>query len=81
MTLRIPAGVNTLEIASLTEDGAPNIDKIEFVRADSGTTVLRKIAPAEISKTRTGKQFYVNGRAVNALRAGNCKAMQPTFAK
>ena len=79
--LKIPAGVNTLEIASLTEDGAPNIDKIEFVRADSGTTVLRKIAPAEVSRARTGKQFYVNGRAVNALRAGDRKAVQPTFAK
>ena len=81
LTLKIPAGVNTLEIASLTEDGAPNIDKIEFVRADSGTTVLRKIAPAEVSRARTGKQFYVNGRAVNARRAGNRKAVQPTFAK
>ena len=81
LTLKIPAGVNALEIVSLTEDGAPNIDKIEFVRGDSGTTVLRKIAPAEVSKVRTGKQFYVNGRVVNALRAGNRKAVQPTFAK
>ncbi|MBS7272046.1 MAG: family 43 glycosylhydrolase [Fibrobacter sp.] len=81
LTLKIPAGVNTLEIASLTEDGAPNIDKIEFVRADSGTTVLHKVAPAEVSKARTGKRFYVNGRAVNALRAGNRKAVQPTFTK
>ena len=73
--IKHPAGVNTLEIASLTEDGAPNIDKIEFVRADSGTTVLRRVVPAEISKARTGKQFYVNGRAVNALRAGGHKAV------
>jgi hypothetical protein len=81
LTLKIPAGINTLEIASLTEDGAPNIDKIEFVRGDSGTTVLRRVAPAEVSKARTGKRFYVNGRAVNALRADNRKAVQPTFAK
>ena len=74
LTLKIPAGVNTLEIASLTEDGAPNIDKIEFVRADSGTTVLRKVAPAEVSKARTGKRFYVNGRAVNTLRAKGAHA-------
>ena len=33
------------------------------------------------SKKRTGKRFYVNGRAVNTLQTINRKTTQPTFAK
>lgn len=66
MTLKIPAGVNSLTLSSLTADGAPNIDKIEFIQEGNGTTklqTLRGFNPLQ----KSGRSFYVNGRFVDQL--------------
>ena len=58
----------TSTITSLTADGGPNIDRIEFVRADSGTTVLQRI-PVRSNAFRNGnRNFLVNGRSAGALK-------------
>ena len=68
VTLKLPAGASTITIASLTADGGPNIDRIEFVRADSGTTVLQRI-PVRSNAFRNGsRNFLVNGRSAGALK-------------
>lgn len=66
--LKLPAGASTITITSLTADGGPNIDRIEFVRADSGTTVLQRI-PVRSNAFRNGsRNFLVNGRSAGALK-------------
>ncbi|SHL76473.1 Arabinogalactan endo-1,4-beta-galactosidase [Fibrobacter sp. UWT2] len=68
VTLKLPAGASTITIASLTKDGGPNIDRVEFVRADSGTTVLQRI-PVRSNAFRNGsRNFLVNGRSAGALK-------------
>lgn len=49
VTLKMPAGVSTVTVTSLTADGGPNIDKIEFVsKQEGGTTkILRGATVAE----------------------------------
>ena len=87
--LKLPAGASTITIASLTKDGGPNIDRIEFVDknavipvnpgdsvvGDSGTTVLQRI-PVRSNAFRNGsRNFLVNGRSAGALknRSGKIK--------
>lgn len=86
VTLRLPAGASAITIASLTKDGGPNIDRIEFVDknaiipvnpavGDSGTTVLQRI-PVRSNMLRNGsRNFLVNGRSAGALknRSGKIK--------
>ena len=75
VTLKLPAGASAITITSLTADGGPNIDRIEFVRADSGTTVLQRI-PVRSNTLRNGsRNFLVNGRSAGALknRSGKIK--------
>ena len=82
VTLKLPAGASTITIASLTKDGGPNIDRIEFVNknavipvnpgdsvvGDSGTTVLQRI-PVRSNAFRNGsRNFLVNGRSAGALK-------------
>ena len=82
VTLKLPAGASTITIASLTKDGGPNIDRIEFVNknavipvnpgdsvvGDSGTTVLQRI-PVRSNTLRNGdRNFLVNGRSAGALK-------------
>ena len=82
VTLRLPAGASAITIASLTKDGGPNIDRIEFVNknavipvnpgdsavGDSGTTVLQRI-PVRSNTLRNGsRNFLVNGRSAGALK-------------
>lgn len=89
VTLKLPAGASTITIASLTKDGGPNIDRIEFVNknavipvnpgdsvvGDSGTMVLQRI-PVRSNTLRNGsRNFLVNGRSAGALknRSGKIK--------
>lgn len=87
VTLRLPAGASTITIASLTKDGGPNIDRIEFVDknavvpvnpgdsvvGDSGTTVLKKIPVRSGMLRKDGRAFYVNGRGVGCQKASVIK--------
>lgn len=75
VTLKLPAGASTITIASLTKDGGPNIDRIEFVRADSGTTVLQRIPVRSNMLRNCSRNFLVNGRSAGALknRSGKIK--------
>ena len=82
VTLRLPAGASAITIASLTKDGGPNIDRIEFVDknavvpvnpgdsavGDSGTTVLQRIPVRSNTLRNGGRNFLVNGRSVGALK-------------
>ena len=82
VTLRLPAGASTITIASLTKDGGPNIDRIEFVNknavipvnpgdsvvGDSGTTVLQRIPVRSNTLRNGGRNFLVNGRSAGALK-------------
>ena len=55
-------------------------DSTEISAGDS-TTFVRPLPQRRPNMQRPGRLFYVNGRSVNARRAGNRKAMQPTFTK
>jgi hypothetical protein len=55
-------------------------DSTEISAGDS-TTFVRTLPQRRQNMQQPGRLFYVNGRSVNALRAGNRKAIQPTFAK
>lgn len=82
VTLRLPAGASTITIASLTKDGGPNIDRIEFVNknavvpvnpgdsavGDSGTTVLQRIPVRSNTLRNGGRNFLVNGRSAGAMK-------------
>lgn len=82
VTLRLPAGASSITIASLTKDGGPNIDRIEFVNknavipvnpgdsavGDSGTTVLQRIPVRSNTLRNGGRNFLVNGRYAGALK-------------
>lgn len=82
VTLRLPAGASAITIASLTKDGGPNIDRIEFVNknavipvnpgdsavGDSGTTVLQRIPVRSNTFRNGGRNFLVNGRSAGALK-------------
>ena len=82
VTLRLPAGASAITIASLTKDGGPNIDRIEFVNknavvpvnpgdsavGDSGTTVLQRIPVRSNTLRNGGRNFLVNGRYAGALK-------------
>jgi hypothetical protein len=82
VTLKLPAGASTITIASLTKDGGPNIDRIEFVNknavipvnpgdsvvGDSGTTVLQRIPVRSNTLRNGGRNFLVNGRSAGALK-------------
>ena len=89
VTLKLPAGASTITIASLTKDGGPNIDRIEFVNknavipvnpgdsvvGDSGTTVLQRMPVRSNTLRNGGRNFLVNGRSAGALknRSGKIK--------
>lgn len=82
VTLRLPAEASSITIASLTKDGGPNIDRIEFVNknavipvnpgdsavGDSGTTVLQRIPVRSNTLRNGGRNFLVNGRYAGALK-------------
>ena len=82
VTLKLPAGASAITIASLTKDGGPNIDRIEFVDknavvpvnpgdsavGDSGTTVLQRIPVRSNTLRNDGRNFLVNGRSAGALK-------------
>jgi hypothetical protein len=82
VTLRLPAGASAITIASLTKDGGPNIDRIEFVDknavvpvnpgdsavGDSGTTVLQRIPVRSNTLRNGGRNFLVNGRSAGTMK-------------
>ena len=76
VTLKMPAGASAITITSLTKDGGPNIDRVEFVGkipenqsvSDSGETTVLKRIPVRRSMSAGSRSFYVNGRSVNNLK-------------
>lgn len=79
VVLKMPQGVSSITIASLTEDGGPNIDKIEFIdesTKDSSetakdstgekTTALRGATIAE-----SVMKFELNGRTLIVYHEGH----------
>lgn len=64
LTLKMPAGVSTITVTSLTADGGPNIDNIEFVSNAGGTTgILRGATAAEAglaSYDKVGRVLRIN---------------------
>ena len=69
------AGASTVKIESLTEDGGPNIDKIEFIAAkkENTTAIAKKILQQNMNLRRSGKTFFVNGRSTGRDRASYIK--------
>lgn len=79
-TLNLPEGKSIIKIKSLSADGAPNIDKLEFVVAEQKaaetdsskreeTTALHRGLPhADLNMRGNGRYFYVNGRSMNGLK-------------
>ncbi|MBR6855642.1 MAG: glycosyl hydrolase 53 family protein [Fibrobacter sp.] len=73
--LNMPAGASSVKIESLTEDGGPNIDKIEFIAAkkENTTAIAKKILQQNMNLRRSGKTFFVNGRSTGRNRASYIK--------
>ncbi|MDY6331834.1 MAG: glycosyl hydrolase 53 family protein [Fibrobacter sp.] len=73
--LNMPAGASTVKIESLTEDGGPNIDKIEFIAAkkENTTAIAKKILQQNMNLRRSGNTFFVNGRSTRRNRASYIK--------
>lgn len=79
-SLTLPKGKSLVKIASLTDDGTPNIDKLEYVIAgndgaasDSTTqAILKRRLEQNRDNLRMhngGRAFFVNGRAVRGNSA------------
>lgn len=89
VTLRLPAGASAITIASLTKDGGPNIDRIEFasaretaligdqnqdsVQTETPQAIARKTLQQNMSLRKNGRAFYVNGRGVGRQKASVIK--------
>lgn len=73
--LNMPAGASSVKIESLTEDGGPNIDKIEFIAAkkENTTAIAKKILQQNMNLRRSGNTFFVNGRSTRRNRASYIK--------
>lgn len=72
-SLTLPEGKSIVTLRSLTDDGAPNIDKIEYVLEekpiDETTGLVRKNSShAMMNMDKKGRYFYVNGRSLNSLK-------------
>ena len=73
--LNMPAGASSVKIESLTEDGGPNIDKIEFIAAkkENTTAIAKKILQQNMNLRRSDNTFFVNGRSTRRNRASYIK--------
>jgi hypothetical protein len=73
--LNMPAGASTVKIESLTEDGGPNIDKIEFVvtKKENTTAIAKRILQQNMNLRRSGKTFFVNGRSTGHNKASHIR--------
>ena len=81
VALKMPAGASTITIASLTKDGGPNIDRIEFAAAqetaligdslqtETPQAIARKTLLQNMNLRKNGKTFFVNGRSVSRNKA------------
>lgn len=68
-SLTLPAGKSIVTFKSLTDEGAPNIDKIEFVKLEKTTGIAQRITPRhDVNMRGNSRYFYVNGRSMNTLQ-------------
>lgn len=66
-SLGLPEGKSILTFKSLTADGAPNLDRIEYVIEDV-TAIRKRNISAGLKMRKNARAFYINGRAVNENR-------------
>lgn len=66
-SLGLPEGKSILTFKSLTADGAPNLDRIEYVIEDV-TAIRKRNISAGLKMRRNARAFYINGRTVNENR-------------
>jgi len=73
--LNMPAGASAVKIESLTEDGGPNIDKIEFAvtKKENTTAIAKRILQQNMNLRRSGKTFFVNGRSTGHNKASHIR--------
>ena len=68
-SLTLPAGKSIVTFKSLTDEGAPNIDKIEFVKLEKTTGIAQRITSRhDVNMRGNSRYFYVNGRSMNTLQ-------------
>jgi hypothetical protein len=79
-SLTLPAGKNIVTFKSLTDEGAPNIDKVEFVKNEENKDssdvklqeetigIAQRITPRhDVNIRGNSRYFYVNGKSMNTL--------------
>lgn len=66
-SLGLPEGKSILTFKSLTADGAPNLDRIEYVIEDV-TAIRKRNISAGLKMRKNARAFYINGRTVNENR-------------
>lgn len=65
-SLTLPVGKNIVTFKSLTDEGAPNIDKVEFVKLEKTTGIEQRISQRhDVNMRGNSRYFYVNGRSMN----------------
>ena len=77
-SLTLPAGKSIVTFKSLTDEGAPNIDKVEFVKTEENKNssnvksqektigIAQRITPHhDVNMHKNSRYFYVNGRSMN----------------
>ncbi|WP_295068899.1 family 43 glycosylhydrolase [uncultured Fibrobacter sp.] len=77
-SLTLPAGKNIITFKSLTDEGAPNIDKVEFVKNEENKDssdvkpqeetigIAQRITPRhDVNIRGNSRYFYVNGKSMN----------------
>jgi hypothetical protein len=77
-SLTLPAGKSIVTFKSLTDEGAPNIDKVEFVKTEENKDssdvksqektigIAQRITPHhDVNMHKNSRYFYVNGRSMN----------------
>ena len=80
-SLTLPAGKSIVTFKSLTDEGAPNIDKVEFVKTEENKVssdvksqektigIAQRITPHhDVNMHKNSRYFYVNGRSMNTLQ-------------
>lgn len=80
-SLTLPAGKSIVTFKSLTDEGAPNIDKVEFVKTEENKDssdvksqektigIAQRITPHhDVNMHKNSRYFYVNGRSMNTLQ-------------
>lgn len=80
-SLTLPAGKSIVTFKSLTDEGAPNIDKVEFVKTEENKNssnvksqektigIAQRITPHhDVNMHKNSRYFYVNGRSMNTLQ-------------